>query len=404
MVRVALAAETGWSNSGDDLMLRGTAAALRSLDPTISLTVISPNVWQVREFMPTDVACVESPLLTLDGAVRGVGPRMSWSQRRTVERRLRHALEPGDTSDPVRRSIEAIRQSDALVFAGGGYLTDRWPLTILNARFLGETASRLGRPFFVFGHSVGPLREERPRADVTRLLRAAAAVAAREPESAREVATLIGGGVREPVGDPALLLPEATMRVEPEDRLVVNLRDHGPEDRALRPVVATAVDGVAKALGLGLGFVEAGRAPYYDDAGAHRELDALVSSGVPRTDPCPQVPGRIDLPPARLVLAVSYHVCLLALARGVPTVGLAIRPYVAHKLRGLFRMFGRPGWVWTPDGAGGDLSGIAAEAAGDRDPGSLSSIAAELAKRQRAWLTRVTGVAPGAPTAAGSAR
>jgi polysaccharide pyruvyl transferase WcaK-like protein len=394
MIRVALAAEAGWSNSGDDLMLRGTAAALRDLDPTISLTVISPNVWQVREFMPPDVLCVESPLLTLDGVGQWVGPRMTRLRRRLVERRLRLGFEPGDGADPVRQSVEAIRGSDALVFAGGGYLTDRWPLTVRNARFLGETATRLGRPYVVFGHSVGPLRERGPRSDVAALLRGAAGVAPREPESATEVAALLGGGRWEPIGDPALLLPEVTAPSVPADRVVVNLRDHAPDDRELRPAVAAAVDAVATACGLALAFVEAGRAPYYDDAGAHRELDALVSPRVPRVEPCPQVPGRIDLPPARLVLAVSYHVCLLALARGVPTVGLAIRPYVAHKLRGLFRLFGRPDWVWSPDGASGDLTGIATDAMDTAGPDQLRFTAEELAARQRRWLADLA-LAPG---------
>jgi hypothetical protein len=143
---------------------------------------------------------------------------------------------------------------------------------------------------------------------------------------------------------------------------------------------------VATSHGLDLAFAEAGRAPYYDDAGAHRELDALVSAGVARVEPCPQSPGRIDLPPARLVLAVSYHVCLLALARGVPTVGLAIRPYVAHKLRGLFRLFGRPDWVWTPAGAAGDLARMATDAMERAGPDELRCTAEALAARQRRWL------------------
>jgi hypothetical protein len=155
------------------------------------------------------------------------------------------------------------------------------------------------------------------------------------------------------------------------------------------------VNAVTKAFGLELEFVEAGRAPYYDDAGAHRELDALVSASVPRVEPCPQAPGRIDLPPARLVMAVSYHVCLLALARGVSTVGLATRPYVAHKLRGLFRLFDRPGWVWTPDGASGGLAAIAAAALRDPARDSLPQIGHDLARRQRRWLADhvVTSVA-----------
>ena len=70
---------------------------------------------------------------------------------------------------------------------------------------------------------------------------------------------------------------------------MVNLRDHGPEDRAAAPGRRRrAVEDVADEFGFELGFVEAGRAPYYDDAAAHRELDALVATSVPRGEPCPR--------------------------------------------------------------------------------------------------------------------
>jgi polysaccharide pyruvyl transferase WcaK-like protein len=386
MVRVALAAETGWSNSGDDLMLRGTAAAIRMLDPEAALIVITPNAWEVRRFMEPGVPCVESPLLTLDESIGGTGSRISRRDRRAVDRTLRAAGdERTDPANPIRQSVEAIRQADALVFAGGGYLTDQWPLTVRNARFLGETATRLGRPFFLFGHSIGPLRERATRDDVARLLQGAAGIAVRESGSAREVAALLGVPAPDPIGDPALLLHEARASIAPENRVVVNLRDHVPEDRNLRPAIADGVGEVARRLGLELGFVEAGRPPSYDDAAAHRELDALVPADVSRTEPSPQAPGRIDLPPARLVMAVSYHVCLLALARGVPTVGLATTPYVGHKLKGLFEAFERPEWVWSPDGAG-DLARIAEAAAADPEPKDLRRIAEESAARLGRWL------------------
>ena len=199
-------------------MLRGTAAALRELDPAVDLTVISPNVWQVRQFMRSRgrlrrVAAAHAGR----AAGRGVGrPDVAaaagrWSARLADGRAGRR-----DPEDPVRQSVEAIDGADAVVFAGGGYLTDRWPLTVRNARFLGETASRSAGA----RTSCSDTRSDRCGSVVLAPTSPGSfarrpAVAAREPASAREVATLLGGAPAEPVGDPALLLPEATAEGRP---------------------------------------------------------------------------------------------------------------------------------------------------------------------------------------------
>jgi hypothetical protein len=86
------------------------------------------------------------------------------------------------------------------------------------------------------------------------------------------------------------------------------------------------------------------------------------------------------------VIAVSYHVCLLALARGVPAVGLAFGGYVGHKLRGLFEAFGKPEWVWAPDRGGVELARVAAEAVEDPGGADRRALAEAFVARQRRWL------------------
>lgn len=387
MGTVALVCETGWNNSGDDLMLRGTIRALQELDPGGAITVITPNSPAVRDVVGTEATCVESSLITLSEAGGEGASRRK--QFKAAERVTRAAL-GGSPPEPIRDSLQAIGDADLMLFAGGGYLNDRWPLTTLSSAFMAQAAAARGTPYAVFGHTIGPFEDSASRGWTRRVLEGAVRIAVREPRSAWEASTLTRDRPVDVTGDPALQLPEATAdAADRTPRLAVNFRMVDPRDAELVTVVGDAVMMVANPLKAEVSFVEASLAPSYDDRYAHKRLDEHILASLPRGMTFSQTPGRLELPTASVVLAVSFHVCLLALARGTPVIGIATTPYYRHKLRGLFELFERPDWVWTPEATVHDLIPRALTAAGDTTTDRQRQIAADLAERQRRWLREV---------------
>jgi polysaccharide pyruvyl transferase WcaK-like protein len=395
MPTIALASLAGRHNSSDDLMLAGTVRALREIDPAASLVAIVPNPDAIAGLLDADVRLVEAPMNPLQALTGSTGgPLRERRTTRRAKRLLEDALAGRDgVPEGIRASVEAIRSSDLLLYAGGGYLNALRPIGVHNAELLALAAARLDVPWALFGHSVGPFREAAPSVRVRRLLEGATAVGIRESRSAWEARSIAPRMVPDVTGDPSLLVPREAPGAKHRDPewIGVHARDFNfrnfPSIAGEPPLsLGDAITMIAGRLKAEVVYIETAATPAHDDRGINERLDAMVLPSVRRGPPVRYSPGGVRLPPVSVVVAASYHVCLRALASGLPIIAVATSEYQRHKLRGLFELFERPEWVWTPEAGVPELADRAVSAAWDPRPERLLEIAAELADRQRAWL------------------
>jgi hypothetical protein len=363
------------------------AGALRAIDELAPHATITSVVTDTRAAASADGGAgtfVEGPWHALERASRSlVGPLRDRRLVRIASGLVAHS----DWG-------QAIGGSDLLLFAGGGYLNANGSLSTLGAWLLGEAARRGGVPWALFGHSVGPFREAASSLRATRLLEGAEAVAIREPRSAWEASSIVPGIRPEVVGDLSLLLQSAAPPPDSAEPLLAVCARDLPLRRfppiILEPdfTLGDAVTMLAKGLRARVAYVEAAAPPAHDDREANEGFDRTVSADVERADRVAYRPGGLELPPASLVVAGSYHVCLRALARGMPAIAIATSEFSRHMLRGLFELFGRADWVWTPELGIPDLVEMGLSAAGRPKSDELRQVAADLGDRQRGWLAR----------------
>jgi len=289
----------------------------------------------------------------------------------------------------------ALAGADLLLFAGGGYLNGNGAVPTLGAWLLAESASNQGVPWAVVGHSVGPFREAASSLRAKRILEGAAAVALREPRSAWEATSILPGVRPQVTGDLSLLVPQQPAPPSDPEKPLLAVCARGLPIRPFPPIIlepeftlGDAVTMVARGLRARVAFVESAAPPAHDDRAANERFDRTVQPDVERADQVAFRAGGLELPPVSLVVTGSYHVCLRALARGTPAIAIATSEFSRHMLRGLFELFGRADWVWTPELGIPDLVEMGLTAAGRPRSEELREVAADLADRQRGWLAR----------------
>lgn len=316
MPRVLVAAWVGSTNLGDELVFAGLHAKLAARGAAVAVVSVDPAATT---------------------AAHGVA-----------------ALDHRDLAG----LIAATGQADAVVLGGGGLLQDETsPLNLPYHLSRVAVARGRGTPFAAVGVGAGRLDTHLGRLLVRRGLRGAAAVSARDADSARLLEAV---GVRD-VGvaaDLALGLPVPA--VAPTDRLVVCLRpwsagrkrlpaglrgDATPD--AVVAAVGHALDQAANATGLAVRFVALQRDR--DDA-LHRRIaermDATVTTATPDLD---AVLGEIAA--ARAVVAMRYHAGIGAVLAARPCVLIGYAP----KVDALAGELGRGGTLlgWDPRDLGG---------------------------------------------------
>lgn len=244
--------------------------------------------------------------------------------------------------------LRAIRDSDALVFGGGGLLQDQTsgfnlPYHLSRIAMARATAT----PFAVVGVGAGPLRTAVGRMQVRRALRGAVGVTVRDQGSLDLLRALGVGDVRL-AADLAVSLPAPD--VAPVDvicaclrpwraargRLPVSTRarsDVTPEPMVAR--LAAGLDGAASRIGLPVKLVALQRG--WDDL-LHERVAAKLSCPVDLVaPPADQVVGEIAA--SRVVVAMRYHAGIAAMLAGRPAVLIGYDP----KLDGLAGVLGPAG-------------------------------------------------------------
>jgi glycosyltransferase involved in cell wall biosynthesis/polysaccharide pyruvyl transferase WcaK-like protein len=307
MRRILLAgAPTGcWTNLGDEAILAGMAAPLRTAWPEAELTVVSSN-----------------PAGFLD----------------------RHGCEAVPFRD-VSALAEAVAASDLVLLGGGSIFYDYWacdPGATLTPRHAATSllagtallAAAYQRPLMVYGAGVEPLSSAAGRLLAGAVFELADVICLRDRGSLAALEAFDLEGVTATVtGDAALgvALPPAPLLDLPRPWLGVGLRqwDPGVDLERWRAAIAAALDRFLESHSGSAVLVPCHRAvrwPQTDDTGAGEAVRVRMARGdrVHAVD--------VDLPWAEraallagcdLVLAMRFHAAFFALAGGVPAVALA---------------------------------------------------------------------------------
>jgi polysaccharide pyruvyl transferase CsaB len=252
-----------------------------------------------------------------------------------------HAVDAVPRMEP-RAILGALSRADLLISGGGGLLQDAsGPWTVPYYLGVVAVARAMGRRVMVYAQGIGPLRAPWARAGV-RLLRGAAAVTVRDPES-REMLQRAGVRGVQLTADAALCLeapardgglpPElAALGVDPgRPILAVAPRPYGAAEFSAG--LAAAVDAVAARTGAQVVLVAMQRR---EDSVACRALAGLLASGAvmlpSEVSPTryPEVFTAFDA-----VVGMRLHALILAALARIPAVGLSYDPKIRAFAQGL---------------------------------------------------------------------
>lgn len=305
-------APTGcWTNLGDEAILAGMAAGLRSAVPAAELAVVSSNPSGFLE----GHGCAAVPYSDLDAV------------------------------------LDAVEAADLVVLGGGSIFFDYWgfdPSAVLTPRHQGLSlwaglalaAAANDKPLMVYATGVGPLRSTGAGSTTRAIFELADAATLRDSASRAMLSDL--GFTSDHVvvtADPAigLELPSPPPVDLPRPWLGVSLRqwDLGVDQARWQREVGRAIERQLRVTGGGGVFVACHRGvswPLTDDAAV---ADAVCSSR--------ELSERVQLVGTEVgfsqraallascdvVLAMRYHAALFALGHGVPAAGLSYDPKVA---------------------------------------------------------------------------
>lgn len=250
---------------------------------------------------------------------------------------------------------------DALLIAGGGFLTDIFYMPLQRMCSLIAAFAQQGKPVVLTGQQLGPFRWPYAQAALAATLRRAAFVGLRESTTSQDICRAAGlspSGFAV-MGDDSLLLAPATPAsvhpllqqhgCQPGRFLAFNYRlgfytpqhAHHLEQachilgelahRLEMPVLVVPVDVSGGATGGATGGagddVQVGRR--VQEAIADVEVHVLADRAL--------TPGQVKavLGQAYGALGASYHFCTFALSMGVPAVCLVAGPYYGQKAAGL---------------------------------------------------------------------
>nr|WP_305038574.1 polysaccharide pyruvyl transferase family protein [Frigoribacterium sp. VKM Ac-1396] len=424
---------------GDEAMFHEATVQLRARGATI--TGVSSNPAETAERYGIDAV----PAIGFHPAT--TGGRLGQRERRA---RVLSAIDGGaghlPQDDPAWQLIEAVREADGVLVAGGGNMASLWPMHVYERNTLGLIARRFGRPLVVSGQTIGPVLDGEDRELVTELLDAAALVGLREGASLELVrslgvdaaktvgtvddASFLGADAAPPAVGSAVSVgsagPHGSARPDGSARphgsavpvgsagpdgsggpataagpvapyLAVSLSAHvGDADRGeFAAAVARLLDRVAGEAGLEVVFLAhwASLDPTEErgDSLLHRAvLDRL---SVPaRVEPTTDSPAAARFARgAALHLTSRYHPAVFAVAGGVPTVGLAVDEYTTIKLTGALGNFGQSSVVSAAQLLSGEAEevGLATWAGRDAVRTAWAGSLAETRAASSAWWDRV---------------
>ncbi len=341
MSRLVISGYYGFGNAGDEAMLSAMVGALRALDPSLAITVISGN--------PSDT-CRRYPVASV------------------------HRLN-------VWGIAKALRQADLLVSGGGSLLQD-----VTSGRsifyYLGimQMACLLGCPIMLYAQGIGPIRSGIARAFMRHIGNRIVAGTVRDAGSLAELAGL--GIATEKVSvtaDPVLALPAAELATGRDILENLAMQGAGPlvgfavrewQGREhFKNVFAAVADRLVLERGARIVFLPM-QCP--DDLQASRlvatrmkQPHALLECKADTAELL-SIVGNLDL-----LVGVRLHALIFAAVMNVPFLGVSYDPKIDRFLATL------------AEAPVGNLESLTAESLYDRVEQSLSDSAAAGRRRQR---------------------
>lgn len=282
-------------------------------------------------------------------------PRLGFEGLGRVEaaRRAEHLLAVAagtarlEPEDPARETIAALDAAEALVNAGGGNLASRWPTHVFERSTLVSMARMRGLPVVVTGQTLGPDLDAPDDAVVARMLREAALVGVREPDTAALVASW-GVPATLNVDDASFLgLSERDPVRGAGGGVVVSLSGWfaGRPADEVEQRIAMLVDAAALAVGPVSFHAHFGpldpTAPPRGDAAVHERIRTRMSQ------PSTVVPTGTSREAADLVrsadllITCRYHPAVFATPAGTPVLALSADRYTRIKLGGALGHWGQ---------------------------------------------------------------
>lgn len=314
----------------------------------------------------------------------GFHPAVTGGRAGQRERRARvlSAVDGGAShlpqDDPAWQVVEAVREADGVLVAGGGNMASLWPMHVYERNTLALIAQHLGKPVVVSGQTIGPVLEGEDRELVTELLDTAALVGLREGASYELVRSLgIDPATTAATIDDASFLAADTAPPaggpSTAPCLAVSLSAHvGDADRGeFAAAVARLLDRVAGESGLDVVFLAHWGSLLPDDERGdsllHRAVIERMTTPA-RVEPTTDSPAAARFARgAALHLTSRYHPAVFAVAGGVPTIGLAVDDYTTVKLTGALGNFGQTSVVSVDQLIAGEADEVALAAWAGRD-------------------------------------
>ena len=413
MKRITMIGDVGWSrfyHLGDEAMTELAIDALRARSD-IAITLIAGEPEHASEMYGVD-------------AVKRIGFKRD---RRPNASRMAKVLDyvGGDRAalkadDPAIDVIGAVRESDAVLIAGGGNLNSMFAHHIYERATLAKIARVLGKPYALTSQTLGPLIYDEDRDIVHELLSEAEFVGTRESYTTHLVDDLGRGS--------------ATARRQVDDAFSLTARD---EDRS-------AVSDLTEHPFILASFAEKASTPMLSDDDYHGRLAELTrrlaeDTGlrvllVPHGGALPPAPetrdqltdmkiaqasGHAEVVPTRMLIArelialteqaqlvvgTRYHAAIFAGAAGVPFISLAPNLYSSIRMRGAAENVGMEDYVLPLDSVD-DIVATAVGAVEDR--GELANRLRSQSQKRRAehrewWDFVVAKTLGDTPGAAGS--
>ena len=356
-------------NVGDLAMLRRTALAVAGRFPGASIGVVTerpgammavlgdvPGVRPVAASAWFLAHAVPVPRALERTAIAG---RLRWRGRLLAGRfprlaragKRRDARLTAEQRAGADRFYDEVAAADAVVAAGGGYVTDDFSEHAGKVLATLNLAQGLGRPTAMFGQGLGPVSRHDLAWHGGRVMRRLDLLAVREPDGCPAVAADLGvpAGRVVMTGDDAVPLAAAVPvpPIRERCRVGVNVRLATSSDfpAGALPAIRGAVSSFAESRGADLLplVVRTAESPENDvDAAAlafGTSGDALDRARSVRTP----ADATGDVARCRVVVTGAYHNAVFALAMGIPVVGLSRSAYYDAKLAGVARAFGTLG-------------------------------------------------------------
>lgn len=307
-------------------------------------------------------------------------------------------LSPDDPAVEVFAALEGAR---LLVNAGGGNLATRWHSHVFERTTLARLAHARGVPVVVTGQTLGPDLDAPDDAAVARMLREAALVGVREPDTAALVDSW-GLSATLNVDDASFLGLGADRDADesaPRGGVVVSLSGWfagRPADQVEQHIAALA-DAAARTVGPVAFHAHFGpldpAAPARGDAALHERIRQRMS------EPSTVIPTGTSREAAALVRGAAllitgrYHPAVFAAPAGTPVLALSADRYTRIKLGGALGHWGQTGVLDLDElpGAPRRLETLVADTVALR--GEAAARLPRLRAASRQWWDRVAASA-----------